>query len=187
MTTLTKQTSELSELIASGIECWVKAGKILVEMLDSGETNLADVSEKTGLTPGVLSRFEQLGRNQLVPELLIANYPASKYIQKLPYSEQKRLIDDSIEVLASDQGDKLNVMPKNLTTSQCKQVFTSNSVRDLGGQRAWVESRKQKKSESVTITEMPYHISGSKVFFDQGCTMKASQLISILAQLTPKK
>ena len=117
----------------------------------------------------------------------MASYPASKCIQKLPYSEQKRVLGNSVEVLMPDNGDKLNISTKNLTSSQCRQVFSPNSVRDLAGQKAWVESNNAKNVTREVVSEMPYHIDRNQVFFDKGCSMKASQLINILAQLTPKK
>ena len=146
-----------------------------------------DVSEAIDIQPGVLSRFEQLGRKQLMPELLISSYPASKHIQKLPYSEQKRVMDASVDVLTSDSGDKLKISTKNLTPSQCRQVFALNSVRDIAGQRAWIESNKVKTATKTTVEEMPYHIERDQVYFSKGCSMKAGQLVNILAQLTPKK
>jgi len=179
----TNKQEELKDLITTGIKCWKSAGLILVELLDTQDLCLDEIAEETGLTTRLLSRFEQLGRDQLIPELLIADFHASKNLQRLPYSEQRRLIEGTVEVLASDQGDKLLILTKNLTSQQCKQVFTSTTVRDLGAQRAWVESQKQKRSETVTISDMPYHISKKEVFFDKGCKMNANQLISILAQI----
>ena len=180
------QAAELANLINQGMSCWVKAGEILVGMLDNENMTIEQVGDITDIQSSILTRFEQLGRKQLVPKLLVASYPAARSLQKLPYSEQTRLIDSSVEVLTSD-GDKLNISIKNLTPSQCRQVFGQSSVRDVAGQRAWVESRKVKKSHNEVVEEMPYHIERNSVYFSKGCSMKAGQLVNILAQLTSKK
>jgi len=179
--------SKVRDLISMGLDSWVKAGEIIVEMLDHEGLTLADISEAIGTPVGILSRFEQLGRKNMMPRLLIANYPASRNLQALPYSEQSRLIDGSVEVLTADGDDKINILTKNLTTKQCQQVFSSKEVRDIPSQRAWVESRRRRSKDKIIISGMPYHIKNGEVIFEKGCSMKASQLVNILAQLTTKK
>lgn len=187
MTSQKQKINQISTLITQGIESWVKAGEILVEILDSQETRIQEISIEIGIPVGILGKFEMLGRKQIVPNLLIADYPASRYMQRLPYSEQERLEGESIELLASDGKDKILISPKNLTPSQCKQAFSSRAVRDLGEQRAWIESCKMKSKIDVVESGMSYHIEKGQVIFDRGCVMKASQLLSILAQLTQSK
>jgi len=176
---------EFKELITVGIQSWVKAGELIVQILDNCEASLHEISDQTCLSIGILSRFEQLGRKQIIPELLIAEYPASSKLIKLPYSEQSRLINGTVEVLTNN-GESLFIDSKNLTPSQCKQVFSGSTIRDLPAQRAWIESNKRKSSMNNIVNEMPYSISGKEVIFEKGCRMKASQLLNILAQLTPK-
>ena len=186
-TIIESKAQKIALLITAGIESWVKAGEILVDILDNDQVELDEVSERTGVPIGVLGRFEQLGRKQLLPDLLIADYPASRYMQCLPYSEQGRLTRESVEVLTSDGSDKILVSSRNLTANQCRQVFSKHEVRDLAGQRAWVESTKRKAVTKTIEAGMTYHIERGQVIFDKGCAMKAGQLLNILAQLTPSK
>lgn len=181
------KSQKIALLITSGIESWVKAGEILVDMLDNDQVELDQIAQGTGVPAGILGRFEQLGRKQLLPDLLIADYPASKYMQCLPYSEQVRLTKESIEVLTSDGLDKILISSKNLTSNQCRQVFAKHEVRELAGQKAWVESSRRKAATKTVEAGMTYHIEKGQVIFDKGCAMKASQLLNILAQLTPSK
>jgi len=181
------EITEISNLIAAGLNSWLSAGELIVTILDQEGKTLADISELVDMPVGILSRFEQLGRRNLIPKLLIANYPASKNLQALPYSEQKRLIDGSVEVLTADGDDKINISIKNLTLKQCQQVFSSKEVRDIPSQRAWIESRRRRSKDKVVTSGMPYHIKNGEVIFDQGCSMKASQLVNILAELTSKR
>ena len=182
-----RQIEQLAELFQQGMNAWAKAGELLVDMLDNSGLTLGEISTQTGLPARILGRFEQLGRKQLLPSLLIADYPASRYMSRLTYSEQERLTTESIEVLTADGTDKVLIATKNLTPDQCRQVFTSDDVRDLPAQRAWVESLKRKTQTRVIDAGMPYHIDRGQVVFDRACTMKASQLLNILAQLTPSK
>lgn len=189
-TTLTaqkRQIEQLTELFQQGINAWTQAGEILVDMLDNGKLTLGEIATETGLPSRILGRFEQLGRKQLLPALLIADYPASRYMSNLTYSEQERLTNESIEVLTADGADKVLIATKNLTPDQCRQVFSSNEVRSLPAQRAWVESSKRKTQTRIIDAGMPYHIDRGQVVFDRACVMKASQLLNILAQLTPSK
>jgi hypothetical protein len=181
------KSSQIASLINSGMESWIKAGEILVEMLDVDGLDLNAISQETGIAVGILGRFEQLGRKQMLPDLLIAKYPASQHIARLPYSEQERLTTESVEVLTADGKDKVLVAAKNLTPQQCRQVFSQSEVRDLAGQRAWIESAKRKTQSAAVESGMTYHIEKGYVVFDRGCTMKASQLLNILAQLTSNK
>ena len=183
ITNYNKLIKDIADLIAEGIQAWTIAGEHLVEILDNSNKTIFEVANSLDMDPNILARFEQLGRRQLVPQLLMDNYPASKHIQKLTFSMQEELVGGSVEVLAADNNDKLLIATKNLTPQQCKQVFTKNGVRDLAAQRAFIESNRRQKKDVVVVSENPYRINKKEVIFERGCKLKASQLINILAQI----
>jgi hypothetical protein len=177
---------EVAGLISQGIECWQKAGELVVRLLDDHGMTTAEIAGSSPyLTQSIISRFEQLGRKQIVPRLLVADFPAAKHVIRLTYSEQKRVLDSPVELLTLEESttDKLAVSVENLTHQQCKQVFGTNYVRTLGAQRAYLEEQKTKTP--VLLVEPLYKIRGKRVVFTQPCEMTARQLAQILAEVEP--
>jgi hypothetical protein len=187
--THTELINEFVGLIAHGIECWTKAGEIVVRLVDDCGMRIEEIAERSDyLTEAIVAKFEQLGRKQLVPDLLVADYPAVQHITKLPYSEQKRIVGGTVDVLVTtDKGaDTLRVATENLTPQQCRQVFGGASVRPIAAQRAWLQSRQQEeriKAAAVVQTQVPYQIRGKRVVFVRPCELSAKDLAQILAQM----
>jgi len=138
METLQKSKySEIQELLISGIDCWKKAGDLLCAFLDKGES-IVVISEETGMPRNVLVQLERIGRKQIMPFLLISDFPAARALEKLPYSEQKRLTEESVPVLlqTAEGPDILNVKVEAMTHEQVRQVFGDGQVRSIAEQKA---------------------------------------------------
>lgn len=175
-------------LVTSGIECWRKAGELLVDLLDNKGLSLQEIAAQSEyLTMDVLIRFEQIGRNQILPKLLVAGFPAAKHLIKVPISEQSRVMAQGVELLVSNPGDStpsvLLVAAENLTPGQCKQVFYRGAVRTLESQRAYMESERAEALVSEPIHEL-YRVRGRNVIFPHACEVSAHQLAQILAEIS---
>jgi hypothetical protein len=194
MTTLVLEQQKKNELISAftdlinkGIECWKAAGEIVVSLIDDYEMDIEDIATASKyLTQDIVGRFEQIGRKQIIPDLLVAGYPASNYMLRLPYSEQKRLAENSVELLIAGEKESSSLMVtiENLTADQCRQVFEGNKVRSLAAQRAWLEDRTLKERQKTTIrdTEPAYTLNKKKVIFNRPCEMTRQQLAKILSE-----
>ena len=171
-------------LVTKGIECWQKAGEIVVEMIDGGATVEEIASSSEYLTGDVVRRFEQLGRKQIVPRLLVSSFPASKNLFKLSYSEQKNAFESGVPILI-EGGEVLNVAVENLTPLQCRQAFDKDRVRGIAGQRAYIESVKTEESLNAIISDSDslYTIRGRNVIFSKPYRISAKQLAQILASI----
>jgi hypothetical protein len=188
---ITKPTKELIDeltgLITQGIECWQKAGELVVQLLDKHSMTTAQIAGSSPyLTENLVARFEQLGRKQIVPRLLIAEFPAARYIIKLPYSEQRRVLEAPVDLLliTPTGADTLQTPVENLTPQQCRQVFNGSHVRNLGAQRTYLEeSRMQQEPLTLLPAEPPYKIRGKRIIFTQPCEMTARQLAQILTEV----
>lgn len=189
--TITKSPSKLIEeivgLIGKGIECWCKAGEIIVQLMDEHDMSIADICERSEyLTEDIVSRFEQLGRKQIHPNLLVADYPAAKYLVRLPYSEQKRAVEEPLDllILEDQQTNTLKVSVENLTTQQCRQLFDGH-IRSVGAQRAWLQNRQteQEVNSVVRRSNDIYRVRGKRVFIMQPCEMTARQLANIISEI----
>lgn len=178
--------NEFMALVAQGIECWSKAGEIIVKMIDDDGMTIAEIAESSDmLTEDIVTRFEQLGRKQIVPNLLVADYPAARHMIRLPYSEQKRVVENSVELLVSG-AETLRVAVENLTPSQCRQVFDKNHVRSIAAQRAYLEERKSNEAREVVECDPIYQVRGRKVIIRRPCEMSAGQLAQIIAEIESK-
>jgi hypothetical protein len=148
-------------------------------------SEIAETSEF--LTEDILTRFEQLGRKQLIPRLLVADYPAARHLVRLPYSEQKRAVEKSIDLLLFDGKDTsvLKVSVENLTPAQCRQVFDGDEVRSTGAQRAWLEDKRatQEIRDVLSSPGALYQVRGKRVVFKRPCELSAGQLAQIIAEI----
>lgn len=182
--TLTTNCNELKSLVAQGIESLKLAGAKLVQMLSSGE-HLPDIAEQSGIPADVLAQLERIGRNQLNPALLLADYPAVVAIQRLSVSEQDRLLSVPVEVMVIKDGkaDTLMIAAKNMTREQVTQVFAKGHVRELPEQRAWLESRAI-KAPGAKVIDAPYTVTRRRtVIFKVGVEMGAKELLRIAQAL----
>jgi hypothetical protein len=183
-----RKITEFVALITQGIECWNKAGEIVVQLLDEQELTISEIAQTSEfLTEDIVTRFEQLGRKQLVPSLLVADYPAAKHLVRLPYSEQKRVVETSVDLLVYNgkETSVLKVSAENLTPAQCRQVFDGDQVRSTGAQRAWLED-KRSSQEIRDALESPgalYQVRGKRVVFKRPCELSAGQLAQIIAEI----
>jgi hypothetical protein len=183
-----RKITEFVALITQGIECWNKAGEIVVQLLDEQELTISEIAQTSEfLTEDIVTRFEQLGRKQLVPSLLVADYPAAKHLVRLPYSEQKRVVETSVDLLVCNgkETSVLKVSVENLTPAQCRQVFDGDQVRSTGAQRAWLED-KRSSQEIRDVLSSPgalYQVRGKRVVFKRPCELSAGQLAQIIAEI----
>lgn len=173
---------KFSDLVQQGINAWTEAGKILVSILDDNPEARADILDLCpDITEEILARFEAIGRNQLHPKTLLNNSPGMRRLRQLPFSEQTKYVSDAVPVLIRTSAgiDTLNVSVKNLTSLQAQQVFSSNGVRPLDAQRAWIESR----SSRMSTKGAPYRIKGNKVVFNMGCELSSKEIAQLLSLL----
>lgn len=180
--------SEFAALITQGLECWAKAGEVVVALIDEHGLTVPEIAGSSScLTEAIVGRFESLGRKQIVPRLLVADYPAADHMIKLPYSEQARLQDGAVELLIITESgtETLQVAPENLTPAQCRQVFDRGAVRSLAAQRAFIESRNEAdRAKGKVMSSLPvYSVRGRKVIINHPCELSARQLASILSEI----
>ena len=180
MTSTLSKIDRISELLNQGIQCWREAGELLCQHLDAG-ASINEVAEQSKVPQSVLEQLERIGRKQILPCLLISDYPAARMMEKLPYSEQSRLQDESIPLLL-DTNEILNVAADEMTKRQAKQAFAPGHVRSISEQKAWLAEQRSIAVPLVTI-QTPYTVGRGKVTFHSACEMSRSVLLRILGEL----
>lgn len=190
--TIEQRADEVVSLFMQGIECWQRAGELVVDLIDEDRSAIDLIKTKSdGMINGhLIAIFERIGRKQLLPRLANMTGPGPERLKKMPYSIQEKYISEPIEVLVLKDGeegvDRLQVAVTNLTTFQASQVFDRDTVRSLPAQRAWLESERMrlaalKAPEPAKL--MPYRIVGRKVTFIENCTLTSKELARILSEI----
>jgi hypothetical protein len=188
-TTLTNQQAQIDQFIAlfkEGVEAWIKAGEILVHMVEE-DPYIYDyiIAQCPTLNAGILGRFEQMGRKTLHPQLLLTASPGFAKLQKLPYSMQERYIEEPVPIIVhTDEGtDVLLVKAKDMTKEQASQVFAPGRIRTEGEQKAWLMQQRSNNARNVTeAAQVPWKIKGGKVIIN-GVEFTRKQLHVILAEM----
>lgn len=186
-TTLTNETeiNEFLSLFKQGYDAWVKAGEILVQMIDR-DLDVIDVilDRYPDLNAGILRQFEKMGRKQLHPLLLLESTPGEARLARLPYSEQVRHIDKPVEIIVETEAgpDTMSVQTKHLTRLQAEQVFAKDHVRNLAEQRAWLMDRRE-RSVTDALQTHPWRIVGRNHVEVAGVRLTRKQVLEILKEL----
>lgn len=174
-------------LIQTGVDAWVEAGKMLVEMVDADPMVFdAIIRHAPHINAGVLGKFEQMGRGILHPHLLLSFTPGHEKLAKLPLSMQTRYLDEPIPLIVESATgtDVLLVKAKDMTADQARQVFASDRLRTEGEQKAWILDRRSKEARPVGPNVNAWRIRGGRVEFTTGATLTAGELATIITQLT---
>lgn len=188
-TTQNKKIAQLVKLMKDGVDAWVKAGEILVELVED-DPHVYDyiIQQAPNLNASVLGSLEQMGRKILHPQLLLSASPGFSRLRKLPYSMQERFIEEPIPLIVHTDGgtDVLLVKAKDLTKDQATQVFSANRLRTEGEQKAYLI---QQRSNSVrTVGDVsPWRLTGDSLIVRTSSgevRFPRSQLAAFVAQLT---
>ena len=171
----------------AGMNSFERAGKIIVEILDS-DPAAADyiLSKCDNLTPTALRVFERIGRGHLLPSLAMDTSEGARRLKSLPISMQRQYTDSPIPLVihTSHGTDVLLVEAKNLTQQQVKQVFAREHVRTEGEQKAWlVQSESEANKPATTSAEPAWKVRNGKVIFTKGATLTAGELATIITQI----
>ncbi len=188
-TIITNKFEQFTQLISTSLESIIKAAQLLVAMLDEDKHSLEFISSTTKIPMNILEWFEKVGRQQLLPNLVWAAFPAVQYVRMLPMSEQRRLIVQSepidVVILKEGKPDILKIKVENLTGPHVNQVFTKGRtgtlIRSPEQQRGFLEASKVTKLKKA-VPEEGYQIKG-KNMIHKGRIFTKDELIKILAQL----
>lgn len=187
---LTHQKQQITEFVAlfqAGVDAWIKAGEILVEMVEA-DPHVYDyiIRECPSLNAGVLGRFEQMGRKNLHPQLLLTASPGFDKLRKLPMSMQERYLKEPVPIIVHTENgtDVLLVDAKNMTKDQASQVFAPGRIRTEGEQKAWLMDQRSKSAKPAGTNAPAWAIKGGRAVFREGATLSAGELATIITQLT---
>jgi hypothetical protein len=186
--TITKnRIDQFIELFKQGVDAWIKAGEILVELVEDDPHTYDYIIQKCPtLNAGILGRFEQMGRKTLHPQLLLTASPGFDKLRKLPFSMQERYIKEPVPIIVHTESgtDVLLVEAKNMTKEQANQVFAPGRIRTEGEQKAWLMQQRSMAAKPIGTNVSAWRIKGGRVEFQAGASLTAGELATIITQLT---
>lgn len=179
-----KDAEQIAELITSGVNSWVEAGRLIAARMDDDPEYIEKLaSELPEVSIESLQRLEDIGRKRIDPRLLLSFCPGTKRLATLPFELQQRYIDNPVPLLILNDGsvETLKVDVRNLTTSQASQVFANGRIRTAAEQRAYLED---KKASRATIKfDPPYRVVNGKLVIMEPCQFTAKQVALLLAEM----
>lgn len=188
--TLASQNKQITEFIAlfqEGVNAWIKAGELLVQMVEE-DPHIYDyiIEQCPNLNAGILGRFEQMGRKTLHPQLLLSASPGFSKLSKLPFSMQERYLTEPVPIIVHTENgtDVLLVEAKNMTKEQANQVFAPGRIRTEGEQKAWLMQQRSLAAKPAGTNIPAWSIKGGRVVFNAGASLSAGELATIITQLT---
>lgn len=174
------------ELFNGGMRLVAEACEVYVQTIDADKSAPEKfVKAFPQLPPGVWTRFELVGRKQMLPELLDDYSPMAMKLKRLPISVQEKLYGKSQQLITTT-GDTLNVSFHHATPEQARQLFAADHVRTPAEQRAWLESKRQEAAKNPKQEEHPerlYEVRNGKFIINEACSFTKDQLIQILAEM----
>lgn len=179
--------SQFLELYQQGTDCFVRAGEIIVELIDADPHCFSYILEKCPLlTPAILQTFERIGRGQILPSLAMDNSFGGVRLKMCALSVQRRFETEPIPLLVRKPDGETDVMLfryKDLTRTQAFQAIVDGRVATIDEQLARMIHVESKKA-LPPVPACPWKIEGDHVEFVQGACCTAGELATILAQLT---
>jgi len=170
------------DLFKRGIEHIHEAATVYADAVDADPDLINAFKEAfPGIPHGAWSGFEAVGRGWIDRRLLWGGGKASAALKRLPISQQSSALNSGVEILSSD-GSALTVKVEDLSKAQTMQVFTGNHIRTLSEQRAWIEDRRQAKSDPPVLL-LPYEIKRGKVIVRQPTTFTKRDLVRMLLEV----
>jgi hypothetical protein len=162
------------------VESIVRVATIYVEAIDAeaGAKDAFAAALGDVVPAGAWAQLEAVGRRALHPRIMLGT--AGRYsarLRRLPYSDQKKALEERVEMLAAD-GTPLLVEAAGLSPEQFEQVVAADHIRSLAEQRAWLERRPQ--AAQPEAERLPYRLHAGKVVFTRGVEMTRAEVQRLL-------
>lgn len=177
-----RSVAEFRQNFACGMQSIVAACEVYVSVLDMG-VEAADwfrAEFEADVPDSMWRHFEAIGRKWVHPKLFFGNCKHRNKIKALPYSDQKRVLEDKVPLLL-DGGDSMLVALDRSDKWVIDRVLGEGEIRSLDQQRAFME--RQKQTAIKICPSALYEVRGHKVFFRAGAVLSKSQVKKLLEAL----
>jgi hypothetical protein len=181
--TTTDSIESFISLATQGVESLVKAGEMLVRILEEDPSAAEVIREKAPhITEGMLSLFVRIGQHSLRPELLFNSCPAYKRLRYLPMPVQDAMLKNGRVALLGPGGDILQVRITDLTPRQTAQVFSNTGIRSKDEQSAYLRHCSFSAPVPPEI-EQPFTTSKGRCVINTPCILTRRDILRILNEI----
>lgn len=146
------EIEQFASFVNDGINSWIKAGQLLVEMLDKDPHIFKIIRNKyPGISQEILLTFEGIGRKTIYPYLLIDQCPATRRLLTFDYDKQVSIYGTKIDVVTHIKFGKPVIETKRiqeLTTYEVDRVFDGTRIRGAVEQGKWFRDSSHYKNGS---------------------------------------
>lgn len=178
--------NEFQKALNAGLEGIQKAANIYVTTIDKDPTAKKEFAERfhDQITSATWRALEMVGRKQLHPRLLISGVPHGRYLKRLSYSDQERVLSGERFNCLLPNGDTLLVDLRTVDSQTADQMFNYDRVRDLDEQKLYMEQHlriEKLRTKRPTAPELPYEFKnrGKTVLFTRQCELTKKEIESI--------
>lgn len=180
---------QIAELVLRGVDSFTEAGRLIAAQLDAGVDVYGILPTLTTrpISLKLLRMLEDVGRGKLHPQLLLDNRPGARMARKLPFSDQKKLVEEKVEMVVetAEGTDVLMVDALALPREQAQQVIAFDHLRPAGEQKAFRAAGQDAGKASTTpiLRGAGWEVlPGRKVHF-KDCVLNLKGLLKVVAEL----
>lgn len=137
--------------------------------------------QECGLRSTDLLQMERVGRGKLHPLLVDKSGVGFQKLRQCAYSDQAKYLGQPVDLLLQN-GDVLKVQVSDLTKEQAAQVFNFGSIRDLAGQRAYIENETRTTTLKIAQKRAPYTVTKQGLRIG-ALLLTKTELLNILAEM----
>lgn len=135
------------------------------------------------IPPSTWRRLEKVGRGYMDVRVVAGSVRYGNKLERLPLSEQKAILDDRVPFLLPN-GDVMRLSIHEIHDQEVRQLLAFDHIRDLSGQRAWMEEQKlleaKKKKEKTKHVEVEWD---GEDFVVDGKTVPQKKLVAYIKTL----
>ena len=175
MTTIFTKFSAAFQKGLNGIQ---EAAEIYVAAIDKDpEIKKAFIKQFNHMiTPPTWRSLELIGRKQVHPQLMLSGAANARYIKRLAYSDQEKILaGERYECLLPD-GDRILVDLRTVDRKTADQIFCFDHIRTISDQKLWLEQRIPKKVEAAKNPNYEIVHAGKTVRFLRPCVYTKKEL-----------
>ena len=177
--TFETKAAELFEAISVGKDSLVKAGKLVVELVQENE-NAFEILIERGMKESTLNMLHQIGKNPVYAELVLSDTYSSRKLLHLDSRDIDAAINRPLPLVIKVDGKQAPKIDHKrldeMTRAEQDQVIAHGQIRTIEQQAEVLKERARLEAEK----EMRFKVEGDVIRFLAGAVFKVAELADIL-------
>ena len=171
---------ETAEKIASALAGGLEAAASIYKEYTEGGGDPMMLRKYSCIGDDVWRTLDDVASGRVDVRVFSLPYRLSKPLRRLPQVTQRKLLDEGVEILSTDNSSIRVPLPE-LTIDMTRQVIAGGRVRSLSEQAAWKKAQAPQEENAHTLTD--YDIKPGKLIVHRPFVFKTKDLIRILGMI----